>query len=66
MNDASLRASDCVAIEDSRWGLESARAAGLRTVGVTSSYDAAELSQADLIIPSLLELNLEELHRLLS
>ena len=24
---------ECVAIEDSRWGLESARAAGLRTVG---------------------------------
>jgi HAD superfamily hydrolase (TIGR01509 family) len=66
MNDASLRASDCVAIEDSRWGLESARAAGLRTVGVTSSYDAAELSQADLIIPSLVELDLGELHRLLS
>jgi HAD superfamily hydrolase (TIGR01509 family) len=66
MNDASLRASECVAIEDSRWGLESARAAGLRTVGVTSSYAAAELALADLIIPSLVDLNLEELHRLLS
>jgi HAD superfamily hydrolase (TIGR01509 family) len=65
MNDA-LRASDCVAIEDSRWGLESARAAGLRTVGVTSSYAAAELSQADLIISSLVELDLRELRRLLS
>jgi len=66
MNDASLLASECVAIEDSRWGLESARAAGLRTVGVTSSYAAAELALADLIIPSLVDLNLEELHRLLS
>jgi beta-phosphoglucomutase len=66
MNDAALRASDCVAIEDSRWGLESARAAGLRTVGVTSSYGAGELSLADLIIPSLVELDLRELHRLLS
>jgi beta-phosphoglucomutase len=66
MNDASLRASECVAIEDSRWGLESARAAGLRTVGVTSSYAAAELALADLIIPSLVELNLDELRRLLS
>ena len=27
--------ADCVAIEDSHWGLESARAAGLRTVAVT-------------------------------
>ena len=66
MDGASLRASECVAIEDSRWGLESARAAGLRTVGVTSSYAAAELALADLIIPSLLDLNLDELHRLLS
>src|SRR5262249_1668204 len=66
MNGGALRASECVAIEDSRWGLESARAAGRRTVGVTSSYTPAELALADLIIPSLVELNLEELRRLLS
>jgi beta-phosphoglucomutase len=65
-NDGALRASDCVAIEDSRWGLESARAAGLRTVGVTSSYDAAELASADLIMASLAELDLGKLHRLIS
>jgi beta-phosphoglucomutase len=65
MNDGALSASECVAVEDSRWGLESARAAGLRTVGVTSSYAAAELALADLIIPSLVELNLEDLRRLL-
>ena len=33
-----LRPADCVAIEDSPWGLESARAAGLLTVGVTHTY----------------------------
>ena len=38
-----------VAIEDSRWGLESARGAGLRLVGVTSSYSAGELSSAELV-----------------
>ena len=58
-------AADCVAIEDSRWGIASARAAGLRAVGVTSSYDADELSEADLIIGSLAELNIESLQRLL-
>ena len=36
----ALHASDCVAIEDSHWGLESARAAGLRTVAVTNTYRA--------------------------
>jgi len=67
MASPALSAAECVAIEDSRWGLESARAAGLRTVAVTSSYDARELQPvADLVIASVGELNLDELHRLLS
>jgi beta-phosphoglucomutase len=41
-----LLASECAAIEDSRWGLLSARAAGLRTVAVTHTYAAAELQDA--------------------
>ena len=63
----ALEPTECVAIEDSRWGLESARAAGLRTVGVTSSYDARELQPvADLVIASIGDLSLEDLRRLLS
>jgi beta-phosphoglucomutase len=50
---ASLDARDCVAIEDSRWGLESARAAGLHTIGITHTYPASELRPADLVIDSL-------------
>jgi beta-phosphoglucomutase len=61
-----LQPDECVAIEDSRWGLESARAAGLRTVGVASSYDASELQPgADLIIPTIAALNIDHLRRLL-
>ena len=61
-----LQPSECVAIEDSRWGLESARAAGLRTVGVTTSYGASELrTDSDLIIGSIADLNVDELRRLL-
>ncbi len=66
MQGPALKPSECVAIEDSRWGLESAKAAGLRTVGVTTSYGAAELAIADLVIPSLSALDLQDLHRLLS
>ena len=44
----------CVAIEDSRWGLEAAAAAGLRTVGVTTSYSRPELEDAaDLVVDHL-------------
>jgi beta-phosphoglucomutase len=42
----ALAPSDCVAIEDSRWGLESARSAGLRTVGITHTYPADTLTCA--------------------
>jgi beta-phosphoglucomutase len=61
-----LAASECVAIEDSHWGLDSARAAGLRTVGVSQTYEAAALTGADLIIPSLDALDLAVLFRLFS
>jgi beta-phosphoglucomutase len=54
----------CVAIEDSRWGLESARGAGLRCVGVTNSYAADELAAAELIVKGLNELTLPALDRL--
>ena len=54
----------CVAIEDSRWGLESAHGAGLRCVGVTNSYQAAELRGAELVVNGLNELTLPALDRL--
>jgi beta-phosphoglucomutase len=59
-------ASDCVAVEDSVWGLESARAAGLRTVAVTHTYPAAALHAADLIIGTLHNLSFDALNQLQS
>ncbi len=53
-----------VAIEDSRWGLASARGAGLRCVGVTSSYPAHELPGAEVVIGSLGDLTIEMLDAL--
>jgi len=53
-----------VAIEDSHWGLESARGAGLRLVSVTSSYPAEELSSAELVVKGLGALTLPALDEL--
>jgi len=53
-----------VAIEDSHWGLASARAAGLRCIGVATSYAALELSAADLVVASLEEIDLPRLSAL--
>jgi len=53
-----------VAIEDSHWGLESARGAGLRLVAVTSSYPAEELASAELVVNGLGALTLPALDKL--
>ena len=59
-----LEAWRCVAIEDSRWGLESALGAGLRCVGVTNSYPAGELGDAELVVDGLHALDLRMLEEL--
>ena len=54
----------CVAIEDSRWGIESAKDAGLHCVGITTSYPARNLPGADAIIGSLDEFTVDLLTKL--
>ena len=51
--------SACVAIEDSIWGIESAKAAGLRCIGVTHTYPSDALGPADGIVGSLDEITPE-------
>ena len=63
----AIEAARCVAIEDSRWGLESARGAGMRTIAVTNTYDEAALTgYADVVIPSLATLDLDVVASLVS
>jgi beta-phosphoglucomutase len=56
----------CVAIEDSRWGIASAKRAGLRVVGVTSSYPALDLSEADMVVSTVADLTLGALRSLVT
>jgi beta-phosphoglucomutase len=51
----AMPAPECLAIEDSRWGIESARSAGLPCVGITTTYPRHELATADRVIDSLAE-----------
>jgi beta-phosphoglucomutase-like phosphatase (HAD superfamily) len=57
--------SACVAIEDSMWGLDSARGAGMQTIAVTNSYSAAELT-ADRIVNGLDEVTPELIQEMLT
>lgn len=54
----------CIAIEDSRWGLEAARRAGLKCVAVTHTYPATELEIADLIVDTLGDLTVPRVESL--
>lgn len=59
-----IAADQCIAIEDSHWGLEAAKAAGMHTVAVTNSYDADQLSLAEKIVTRLNELTIDDLQQL--
>ena len=56
--------NECVAIEDSRWGIVSAKTAGMRCVGITNTYPASELTSADVVIRSLDEFTVELIQQL--
>lgn len=54
-----VEAARSVAIEDSHWGLMAARDAGMRTIGVTTTYPRTTLQHADAVVDSLDEVTLE-------
>ena len=56
-----VEAGQCIAIEDSHWGLQAAKAAGMHTLAVTNSYDANELSMAEKIVDQLSDLAINDL-----
>ena len=59
-----IDSSRVVAIEDSRTGLRSARAAGLRTLGLTTSYPANTLIEAEHVLADISQVTLEQLDAL--
>jgi len=56
----------CIVVEDSHWGLKAARAAGMRTIAVTNTYEAAQLKQADKVVARLNQLTMPDLHKICS
>ena len=61
-----IRASRCVVVEDSPAGIEAAKAAGMNVLAVTNSYGPEQLTAADRIVDSLLDVtcrSLEEMTR---
>jgi beta-phosphoglucomutase family hydrolase len=59
-----IKPADCIVIEDARWGLQAATAAGMHPVAITNSYDAKELAPCEKIISHLSELTIGDLKSL--
>ena len=60
-----ILAGQCVVIEDSHWGLEAAKGAGMHTVAVTNSYDAGHLGPyAEMVVNRLDEIKMCDLQGL--
>jgi beta-phosphoglucomutase len=60
-----IRPEECIAIEDSLHGVQSVLAAGMRVVGLTTSYGADDLAAAHLVLPGLGGVTVAEVERML-
>jgi beta-phosphoglucomutase len=61
-----LLPNECLAIEDAPPGIESARSAGMRTVGITTTVSESQLraARADVVTPSLSDWTTDAVHHL--
>ena len=57
---------NCVAFEDSVAGIRSAKAAGMKVIGLTTTHIAEDIKEADLIIKDYTEISLAKLRELQS
>lgn len=51
----------CVVVEDAPPGIEAARAAGMRSIGIVGTYPASSLTRATIVLPSLAALRVQRL-----
>jgi beta-phosphoglucomutase len=60
----NLQPQECLVVEDSKHGVVSAHAAGMKCVAVCSSYGPDELSAADKVVPVLTAVRVSDLEAL--
>lgn len=64
-NHTELDPGRCVAVEDSPAGILAAKGAGLKVLGLTTSFPASEVAGADRVVDTLADVCLEDLAALL-
>ena len=59
-----LKPEECLVIEDTTYGIQAGKAAGMQVVAVSNSAPAEQLGAADLVVASLAELDIDALDSL--
>ena len=59
-----IATNECIVIEDSHWGLQAGKAAGMHTIAVTNSYEAGQLTIAEKIVSHLNDLTINDMQQL--
>lgn len=64
--ERSIRPEQCLVIEDSAAGIQSAKTAGMHVLGLAHTEEAARLKNADRVLPSLEGISLEDVEAIFS
>jgi beta-phosphoglucomutase family hydrolase len=64
-NKLDLNTRNCAVIEDAPVGITAARRAGMKTIALTTTHPRKELKDADLIIPDLSVITLDDIFELI-
>lgn len=64
--DMSLALDSCLVIEDAAAGIEAAKRAGMKAIGVTNTLPGGKLASADRVVKTLEEVDLEMIAQLLA
>lgn len=62
-NKVKLNAVECLVFEDAVHGIQAAKAAGMKCVGISNSYEKNELNEADFVIESFEDIDVDFLNK---
>lgn len=60
-----LEPKQCIAIEDTNFGIQAALGAGMKVIGITSSFDAQSLKNASLIINKFSDIDYKKIRQII-
>jgi haloacid dehalogenase superfamily, subfamily IA, variant 3 with third motif having DD or ED/haloacid dehalogenase superfamily, subfamily IA, variant 1 with third motif having Dx(3-4)D or Dx(3-4)E/beta-phosphoglucomutase family hydrolase len=61
-----LKPENCIVIEDSVFGIQSAKDAGMKVIGITTTFNEEQIKKAHLIIHSFKELDIKKIKSLIN